>query len=786
MNSKCTNGPCCLIHPAARRGPVTTGRPPASGGYRARRPAAVIRGVLGLAAVLCLAFSFLSVSATAGPREGLLQSLGGLDPTRIPTRILYDRVTAMSGLVEHDGQGEAHPVTIARWRQMLHEMTLASLAEPTWPTVTQLREEARSARDSGLVPIAVLSFRYNRIRPDALDRGLLVRRQGRLIEGDGVQGSEPYLEARAFAAVTLVPRTYRGERVEFELRRDLFVGNDPAIPSRVEIDFADGHGFRPVRFGERVAIAYDSPGRKIIRLQASFVDSAVLKTSFHFEVITLQAPVPHETWPITATIPYQAVHGTGEAYVYLADGHAILTEPVIIAEGFDLDNTMGWDELYALLNQEDLLETLRADGYDAVVLNFTEATEPIQRNAFVLVELIEQVQAAQADGRDVVVIGASMGGLVARYAMAYMESEGMDHRSRTFISFDVPQTGANIPLGMQYWLDFFQVESADAAYLLSRLDTPAARQMLLYHHTDPPGSTGESDPLRADFLADLAAVGDYPALLRKVAVANGSGYMTDQGFAAGDQIILYEYSSFLVDIIGNVWAVPDGTSQLIFDGLIDRIWPLQDDQMAVTVSGTLPWDSAPGGDRGSMAQMDTTEAPYGDIVALHDNHCFTPTISALGLATSDPFHDIAGDPDLLSLTPFDAVHYPVLNQEHILITAESKAWFIDEIERPLAGVTPDPDIASLLPVLQGNYPNPFNPSTAIRFSLPAERSIRLGIFDAGGRLIRPLARGVYPAGSNEVEWNGRDESGRRAASGVYYCRLEVGAFSQTGRMTLIR
>ena len=62
------------------------------------------------------------------------------------------------------------------------------------------------------------------------------------------------------------------------------------------------------------------------------------------------------------------------------------------------------------------------------------------------------------------------------------------------------------------------------------------------------------------------------------------------------------------------------------------------------VNGTLPYDSAPGGWRASMAQLDTTQAPYGDIVALHNAHCFIPTVSALDLPTSDLFFDVAGTP----------------------------------------------------------------------------------------------------------------------------------------------
>jgi hypothetical protein len=495
-----------------------------------------------------------------------------------------------------------------------------------------------------------------------------------------------------------------------------------------------------------------------------------------------QAPSPDDTLTITATIPYNNQYGSGAAYVYLSDAHTELSNPIVVVEGFDINNDMNWDELYEFLNQENLIETLRAIGFDAVVLNFTESTDYLQRNAFVVVELLQQIQAAIDPAADYAVAGASMGGLCVRYALAYMESNGLAHRARTYISFDAPHNGANIPLGVQYWLAFFYDLSEDAAYNLERLDTPAARQMLVYHHTDPPGTTGESDPLRADFLADLAAVGGWPEEPRMVAVANGSGYGAHQGFAAGDQIIDYEYSALLVNITGNVWSVPDGGSQTIFDGLIQIFVPVS--ALTVSATGTRPYDNAPGGFRNTMADMDSTAAPYGDIVALHSSHCFVPTVSSFALDTENLFYDIAGDPDLCSHTPFDAVHFPSANQEHGTITAESAQWFIDAVLWSPTDVGPAatarPDVA-----LYQNIPNPFNPSTSIRFVLPEGCDARVTVYDAAGRRVATLFDGPAPAGATWIAWDGTNTDGARVSSGVYFCRLIAGDRVRTRKMVLI-
>mgnify|MGYP001813377118 FL=1 len=513
----------------------------------------------------------------------------------------------------------------------------------------------------------------------------------------------------------------------------------------------------------------------------SLIITVLLATAFSVTAEAQLTPAPHDTIFVNASIPFEGQYGTGMAYVYLADSLGSLNNPVIAVEGFDLDNSWDWDDLYNHLNKEELLESLRSEGFDVVILDFTDATDYVQLNSFVLVELIEQVQSMIYPHSTIAVAGASMGGLCARYALAYMETHGIEHRVRNYISFDAPHEGANIPLGIQYWLDFFSGLSDSAAEMLAMLNRPAARQMLVYHYTDPAGATGQSDPFRAGMLADFAVVGEYPQNLRKVAIANGSGNMLGQGFGPGDQIIQYEHEDPLTTITGNVWAVPDGDAQTIFDGYIRII--ILPTSMTVNVSGTKPYDSAPGGWRGSMADMDSTEAPYGDIVALFDHHCFIPTVSALAIDSEDLFYNIGGDIALLSHTAFDVVYYPKANQDHASVTAENREWFLDEIR---LGVTDDnlPPLRDI--VLHQNYPNPFNPTTVIRFDLPRPANVSLRVYNVKGELVSTLIDGRLAEGSREVTWNATDDRGRRVASGVYFYRLSAGDIIQTKKMILLR
>ncbi len=464
--------------------------------------------------------------------------------------------------------------------------------------------------------------------------------------------------------------------------------------------------------------------------------------------------------------------------MYRAPGNATIVNQVVVVEGFDTDNSMDWDELYALLDQQGLIETLRGDGFDCVVLNFADATDDVQRNGFVVAELIAQVRAGLPAGATMAVVGASMGGLCSRWALAWMEQHGVPHGVRTWISFDSPHGGADIPLGLQYWIDFFASQSTSAAEFRAVLQRPAARQMLLHHFTSPATNTAQPDPLRAPMLADFASAGNWPTLPRLVAIANGASTGATQGFAPGAQLIRYEFSNILTSITGNVWAVPNATNTQIFRGSIRILFSTTSQN--VSVSGSTPWDGAPGGWRGSMAQLDTTVAPYGDIVALHPAHCFIPTVSALALPTNDPFFDVDGTPNLASLTPFDAVYVPTANQEHVSITPENAAWVRNEL---WYGTLDAPvGVAPARATLAEAAPNPARGISTFAFTLPRAGRAELSVHDLAGRRVTTLASGSRAAGRHEARWDGRDADGRGLPAGVYFARLATADGTVTRRV----
>jgi len=88
--------------------------------------------------------------------------------------------------------------------------------------------------------------------------------------------------------------------------------------------------------------------------------------------------------------------------------------------------------------------------------------------------------------------------------------------------------------------------------------------------------------------------------------------------------------------------------------------------------------------------------------------------------------------------------------------------------------------------LEQNMPNPFNPSTEIKFALESAGRVDLKVFEVGGRLVKTLVAGDLSAGEHRVLWDGRDQGGRLVGSGVYLYRLSAGGEVKSRTMVLIK
>ncbi len=115
-------------------------------------------------------------------------------------------------------------------------------------------------------------------------------------------------------------------------------------------------------------------------------------------------------------------------------------------------------------------------------------------------------------------------------------------------------------------------------------------------------------------------------------------------------------------------------------------------------------------------------------------------------------------------------------------------WLLARTYGWMEPVTVDESDASPAPGFRliANRPNPFNPHTTVSFMLDKPARTTLEVFSATGRRVITLLDGFLPGGEHGAEWNGNDDDGKPAASGVYFYRLSAGGQTATRQMVLVR
>ncbi len=435
----------------------------------------------------------------------------------------------------------------------------------------------------------------------------------------------------------------------------------------------------------------------------------------------------NEIVPLTSSIAFQGVTetqafaGQAEYEIFPDTGDGVFDKPIILVDGFDPNDSRSIPMIYEMLNYgsgQNLADDLRAQGFDVVLLNFPNYTRPadgalisggsdyIQRNAMTLVELLSVVNAAKVGEAQNVVIGPSMGGLIARYALRYMEMNGLDHDTRLYLSFDAPHKGANIPIGFQHLFNYMAngpLGDATVAILVdAMLKSPASSQMLIDHFEGhlQSGSVFNFNPsvtlptgkpnFRDAFQAELDAMG-FPQQTRNVAISNGSGSGTTNGTPG--QVVMdhtfYPDASTRAIINLNFTPLAGQTAQVsrfrgqisVFGFWVTAYESAASSQAPGTSNGL---DSAPGGkfDITGLADLASSNALltefFQNLQISYFN--FIPTFSSLAVEGTTNWYAPVTD----SQSPFDAVYIPGANEDHVTLTDGNVAFALAEILSPLS------------------------------------------------------------------------------------------------------
>ena len=178
------------------------------------------------------------------------------------------------------------------------------------------------------------------------------------------------------------------------------------------------------------------------------------------------------------------------------------------------------------------------------------------------------------------------------------------------------------------------------------------------------------------------------------------------------------------------------------------------------------------------------------------------TASMLGtITTAAPFW-LGSDPSMPSLSldytlgvgeymvfnlNFAPTAWMVYNGE-LIITSDDPNALVTTIPITGSGSGADLDdqVNPIVTALKGNYPNPFNPTTTISFSLKQKTSVSLEIYNILGQKVCTLANGEFDSGNYSVPWNGRDGKNRPVSSGVYFYKMKAGKYTSTKKMIMMK
>ena len=580
-----------------------------------------------------------------------------------------------------DGQQE-RVLTAEQWTSFYSRLETGALAPGVLPALPALAKLSQQFRADGPVPIAIANVQLSVLRRDFASAVDAAANSGVGLH-PAPDGLADVIEtSRAFMIAGMLAPQYNQPIPSIRTRFPTFVIDErfyctnpgAPLPDEIRLDLGDGRGSRVVQFGERVSGRFPDADSVTIRISCRFggeVYQAATTLQLSDDAV---APLPDEIWPL-----YGLGSGnTGTAWVWRAPGHEQIVNPLIVCEGFP--GGYPQDYVYDVLSGCGTLQELQRRGYDLISIGLDNGADRMQSNADVVVACIQQALGVVAGKNGaklpLVVGGVSMGGLIARYALALMETRGQKHGTHLYFSIDSPHGGAYTAVADQWLLHYLKPASAQAQALSTLVDSPANQQFMQYWVK---GAEAIVSPMRKNFLADLEAVGSWPEIPKRIAISNGRG--------DGKRVI--PAHAKMLDWQGwpfasaTLYTLPESDQpQVIGEAYCFRADPDTPDRMAVQTR--YSWEGAPGG----LNVYNAMTAGIADNIGLgtrDDPYPITlciPAVSALGVdaSESDPFQPIP--PPGSGWSPFHDYVWGAENTHHMSLHPASSTFLLKHLSVP--------------------------------------------------------------------------------------------------------
>uniref|UniRef100_UPI004047D8CD T9SS type A sorting domain-containing protein n=2 Tax=Roseivirga sp. TaxID=1964215 RepID=UPI004047D8CD len=593
------------------------------------------------------------------------------------------------------------------WYSMIQGLRKGKKGTPHFED--DLKQKLKLSNDQSLIPIGVLQIVGNWLNEKEVKANI-----------SGKKGSKKninidYEEIEILNASILLDKVYTGN-LEFTFPKRTF-HLEKKSKYKISANFADGQGFIDISEGGSYAVQYRSPGEKAIGIKFTSDEREITSYSI-LNVVTLEKETPDMIFEPkgkrkglgsfasgysmdvqTGAAPPEVLPG---GFALLFNGcDQVFDRPVIFVEGFDTQQNDPEEKstIYDFRRQvrRGLVEEFfTANGYDVIYLKFDDTHDDIRNNAEVLKDLIRDVNLRKTGSHPISVIGVSMGGLVARYALTDMERDGETHNVNRYISFDAPHLGANVSLGYQKLVndvndiavrDILNISQQSIDVLLAAQNATSSKQMLLMYNGSAPNSAFINLQSEFNMLGWPSQGG-----IRNIAIINGSNNGTGQpNLNPSDKIMEVNWVALgvnaFVRVFSNALQSVDRVSKLeFFVGPVPTILKYGDYNF-----GAFNYDEIPGGwetNEPSNANLSIGWHPktwvgvlnivewFGSTVNTFDRNelAFVPTFSAIAstsprVTQADLFRTVAN-----SASPFDAIYSRTANTNHIDFNGVFDIW----------------------------------------------------------------------------------------------------------------